>query len=97
MLSSSLVSFGVKQRAIGESAKTAEISNYKNTVGSLKRLIGRTLDDPEIRDFESKFVTAKLVDVQGSVGVQVCHSEQIFPEETKGYLIHGTNIGKLPW
>lgn len=67
----SLVSFGPKQRALGEAAKTAEISNYKNTVGSLKRLIGRTLNDPEIQEIESKFITAKLVDAQGTVGVQV--------------------------
>src|SRR5258706_109250 len=36
---SSLVSFGPKQRAIGEFAKTQEVSNFKNTIGSLKRLI----------------------------------------------------------
>jgi len=29
---------------IGESAKTQETSNFKNTVGSLKRLIGRTFE-----------------------------------------------------
>ncbi|KAF7324818.1 Heat shock protein [Mycena kentingensis (nom. inval.)] len=67
----SLVAFGPKQRAIGESAKTQETSNYKNTIGSLKRLIGRTLNDPEVQDVEKKFINAALVDVQGSVGVQV--------------------------
>lgn len=66
-----MVSFGVKQRAIGEPAKTQEISNYKNTIGNLKRLIGRSIHDPEIQETESKFITAKLVDVQGTVGVQV--------------------------
>lgn len=29
---------------IGESAKTQETSNFRNTVGSLKRLIGRTME-----------------------------------------------------
>lgn len=29
---------------IGEAAKTQETSNFRNTVGSLKRLIGRTLE-----------------------------------------------------
>lgn len=67
----SLVSFGPKQRAIGEAAKTQEISNFKNTIGSLKRLIGRTLNDVEIQEVERKFINAKLVDVQGTVGVQV--------------------------
>ena len=65
------MSFGIRQRAIGESAKTQEVSNFKNTIGSLKRLVGRTLNDPEVQEVESKFVNAKLIDVNGSVGVQV--------------------------
>ncbi|KAL5523722.1 hypothetical protein ACEPAG_7895 [Sanghuangporus baumii] len=76
----SLVSFGPKQRWLGEPAKTAEVSNFKNTIGSLKRLIGRSLNDPEIQNVESKFVTSKLVDIQGSVGVQVNYlgEQQVF-------------------
>lgn len=70
-LTPSLVSFGPKQRWLGEPAKTAEVSNYKNTVGNLRRLIGRSVNDPEVQNVESKFVTAKLVDAQGTVGVQV--------------------------
>ncbi|KAH9915063.1 heat shock protein 70 [Epithele typhae] len=67
----SLVSFGFKQRALGEPAKTLEISNFKNTVGSLKRLLGRTISDPEIQEVEAKFIHAKLVDANGTVGAQV--------------------------
>ncbi|KAJ6504250.1 heat shock protein 70 family [Mycena vitilis] len=67
----SLVAFGPKQRSIGEAAKTQETSNFRNTVGSLKRLIGRTLVDPEVQEIEKKFLNATLVDVQGSVGVEV--------------------------
>ncbi|KAJ7705259.1 heat shock protein 70 family [Mycena rosella] len=67
----SLVAFGPKQRSIGEAAKTQETSNFKNTIGSLKRLIGRTLNDPEVQEVEKKFINATLVDVQGSVGVEV--------------------------
>jgi heat shock protein 4 len=69
----SLVSFTARQRLIGESAKTAETSNFKNTVGSLKRLIGRSLADPEIAEFEKKFINAQLVDVNGQAGVKVNH------------------------
>lgn len=69
----SLVAFGPKQRAIGEAAKTQETSNFKNTIGSLKRLIGRTLNDPDVQDIEKKFINAALVDVQGTVGVEVCY------------------------
>ncbi|KAF9031945.1 heat shock protein 70 [Hymenopellis radicata] len=51
--------------------KTQETSNFRNTIGSLKRLVGRTLSDPEVQDVEKKFINATLVDVQGSVGVEV--------------------------
>jgi len=66
-----LVAFGTKQRFIGEAAKTQETSNFKNTVGSLKRLIGRTLEDKQVQDKEKKFINAKLVDVNGTVGADV--------------------------
>ncbi|EIN03283.1 heat shock protein 70, partial [Punctularia strigosozonata HHB-11173 SS5] len=67
----SLVAFGPKQRALGEAAKTQETSNFRDTVGSLKRLIGRTLNDLEVQEYEKKFLNAKLVDVNGTFCVQV--------------------------
>ncbi|KZT63729.1 heat shock protein 70 [Daedalea quercina L-15889] len=67
----SLVSFGPKQRSLGEAAKTLETSNFRNTVGGLKRLIGRSFSDPEIHEVEKKFHNATLVDVNGTVGVQI--------------------------
>lgn len=73
-----MVAFGPKQRTIGEAAKTQETSNYKNTVGSLKRLIGRTLNDPEIQEIEKKFINATLVDFAGTVGVEVSSAPSPF-------------------
>ena len=70
MASRSLVGFGPKNRYIGESAKTQEISNLKNTVGSLKRLAGRALSDPDIQ-IEKEYVSAALVDMKGQVGADV--------------------------
>ncbi|KDR67801.1 hypothetical protein GALMADRAFT_272907 [Galerina marginata CBS 339.88] len=67
----SLVAFGPKQRVIGEAAKNQETSNFKNTIGSLKRLIGRALNDLQVQDVEKKFINAKLVDVNGTVGTEV--------------------------
>ncbi|KAI1330852.1 heat shock protein Hsp88 [Xylariaceae sp. FL0255] len=66
----SLVGFGPKSRYLGEPAKTQEISNLKNTVGSLKRLAGRALNDPDIQ-IEQQYVTAALVDCGGQVGAEV--------------------------
>lgn len=66
-----MVAFSTKQRFIGEAAKTQETSNFKNTIGSLKRLIGRTLNDPQVQEKEKKFINAKLIDVNGTVGAEV--------------------------
>jgi len=66
----SLVGFGPKSRYIGESAKTAEISNLKNTVSNLTRLAGRTFKDPDVA-IEQQFISAPLCDVNGQVGVEV--------------------------
>ncbi|EIW63665.1 heat shock protein [Trametes versicolor FP-101664 SS1] len=89
----SLVSFGPRQRSIGESAKTLEISNFKNTVGSLKRLIGRTVSDPEITDVETKYTHVKLVDANGTVGAKVNYlGEQKVFSATQ---ITGMYLGKL--
>lgn len=70
--SSSLVGFGPKSRYIGEPAKTQEISNLKNTVGSLKRLAGRSLNDPDVQ-IEQDYVSAQLVDINGQVGAEVTY------------------------
>ncbi|KAJ5204422.1 Heat shock protein hsp88 [Penicillium cinerascens] len=66
----SLVGFTARSRHIGEAAKTGETSNLKNTVGSLKRLIGRTFDDPDVQ-IEQQYNSAALCDVNGLAGVEV--------------------------
>ncbi|KAF9207815.1 adenyl-nucleotide exchange factor sse1 [Haplosporangium sp. Z 27] len=72
----SLVSFGPKQRYLGETAKTQEISNFKNTISSLKRIVGRTLADREVQEVEKQYLTAPLVDVNGQLGVKVNYQGQ---------------------
>ncbi|KAL8296967.1 hypothetical protein RB597_006196 [Gaeumannomyces tritici] len=68
----SLVGFGPKSRYLGEAAKTQEISNLKNTVGSLKRLAGRSINHPDVQ-IEQQFISAPLVDVNGQVGAEVTY------------------------
>ncbi|PBP26105.1 hsp70-like protein, partial [Diplocarpon rosae] len=68
----SIVGFGPKSRYLGEPAKTQEISNLKNTVGSLKRLAGRSFNDPDVQ-IEQDFVSAPLVDINGQVGAEVTY------------------------
>ncbi|EON69231.1 hsp88-like protein [Coniosporium apollinis CBS 100218] len=67
-----LVGFGPKSRYLGEQAKTQEISNFKNTVSSLSRLAGRSLNDPDVQ-IEQEYVTAPLVDINGQVGAEVTY------------------------
>ncbi|KAG2221687.1 hypothetical protein INT45_002725 [Circinella minor] len=67
----SLVSFGVKQRFIGEAAKTQEVSNFKNTASNLKRLAGRSFADPEIQEIEKNLTPVELAEADGMAGVKV--------------------------
>jgi heat shock protein 4 len=71
----SLVGFGAKSRHIGEAGKTQETSNLKNTVGNLKRLIGRTFSDPDVQ-LEQQYTAAQLCDVNGQAGVEVSYLGQ---------------------
>ncbi|KAL4873729.1 hypothetical protein BDV12DRAFT_159496 [Aspergillus spectabilis] len=66
----SLVGFSARSRHIGEAAKTQETSNLKNTVGNLKRLIGRTFSDPDVQ-VEQEYTVSQLCDVNGQAGVEV--------------------------
>ncbi|CAK7566842.1 MAG: adenyl-nucleotide exchange factor sse1 [Sporothrix epigloea] len=68
----SLVGFGPKNRYLGEAAKTQEISNLKNTVASLKRLVGRSIKEADIA-IEQQYISAPLVDVHGEVGAEVSY------------------------
>ena len=90
---SSLVSFGPKQRALGEPAKTQEISNFRNTAGSLKRLLGRTVNDVEIQQVERKFTHVNLVDVDGSVGVEVSMSDNL---RSPSFTTRPAHVGQIP-
>ncbi|KAF2719306.1 heat shock protein 70 [Polychaeton citri CBS 116435] len=68
----SVVGFGPKCRYLGEAAKTNEVSNLKNTVGSLTRLAGRSLSDPDVQ-IEQEYLSCPLVEVNGQVGAEVSY------------------------
>ncbi|KAL5342362.1 Hsp70 chaperone Hsp88 [Aspergillus crustosus] len=65
-----LVGFSARSRHIGEAAKTQETSNLKNTIGNLKRLIGRSFNDPDVQ-VEQEYTVSQLTDVNGLAGVEV--------------------------
>ncbi|KAK8042529.1 heat shock protein 88 [Apiospora phragmitis] len=68
----SLVGFGPRARYLGETAKSLEISNLKNTVSCLKRLAGRSLKDPDVQ-IEQQYVSAALVECGAQVGAEVSY------------------------
>jgi heat shock protein 4 len=65
----SLVSFGPKSRYLGEAAKSQETSNFRNTVASLKRLLGRSL--AEVSEAERRHLNCELTEKESEVAVRV--------------------------
>lgn len=66
-----VVGFGPKNRYLGETGKTKQTSNIKNTVTNLKRILGLNYDDKDFEK-ENEYMTSKLVKLDdGKVGAQV--------------------------
>lgn len=68
----SVVGFGQRNRFIGESGRSKESSNIKNTIGNLKRIIGLNYDDVDFEVEKKFFNKNKLVKLDdGKIGVQM--------------------------
>ena len=62
---------------MGEPAKTQELSNFKNTVGSLKRLIGRRYAEKDIAAIEQQYLNCELVEMEGGeLGARVMFKDE---------------------
>ncbi|MBN3325382.1 HS105 protein, partial [Atractosteus spatula] len=71
-----VVSFGSKNRTIGNAAKNHLITNAKNTVFNFKRLHGRPFQDPVVQS-EKANLPYDLVPLQnGSVGAKVMYLDK---------------------
>lgn len=66
----SVVGFGRKNRAIGESGENQKNSNLKNTISNLKRLLSLSTKSPEY-EVEKKYATYNLVDKNGYAAAKV--------------------------
>ena len=86
----SAVAFSGKSRLIGAEAVAQQMSNPKNTVNNIKRLVGRRLDDPSLQQetFNYKVVPAKHNPAYAAVEVQYDDkSEVLAPEQLVGALL----------
>lgn len=87
------VSIQGKQRFLGDAGSTIMRSNLKNTIKSIKYLVGRQYDEPEVQEELSRqaFTSVKLPD--GSIGVKVMYNdEEIVLSMTHVYAMVLVNI-----
>ncbi|KAJ3486400.1 hypothetical protein NLI96_g4262 [Meripilus lineatus] len=85
----SWVSFTDEERLVGDSAKNAFHANPENTVFDAKRLIGRKIDDPEVKR-DQKHWPFKIVKKNEKPAVQVKHrgeSREFTPEEISAMVL----------
>ncbi|KDR75329.1 hypothetical protein GALMADRAFT_70123 [Galerina marginata CBS 339.88] len=85
----SWVGFNGDERLIGDSAKNAFHSNPKNTVFDAKRLIGRTMDEPEVKnDLKHLPFTVKNKNNQPAISVRYKDEMRDFsPEEISAMVL----------
>mmetsp|Transcript_14730 Transcript_14730/g.18842 ORF Transcript_14730/g.18842 Transcript_14730/m.18842 type:complete len:878 (-) Transcript_14730:355-2988(-) len=75
-LNPSMVSFNGAQRFMGESAASIARSNYRNTIHSIKKLIGRKWNDPETQA-EIPLLPFDVVEISnGNIGVKVQYNDE---------------------
>ncbi|PCH43031.1 heat shock protein 70 [Wolfiporia cocos MD-104 SS10] len=85
----SWVSFSDEERLVGDAAKNAFHSNPENTVFDAKRLIGRKVDDPEIKR-DQKHWPFKVVSKNDKPAIQVKHrgeARDFTPEEISAMVL----------
>ena len=86
----SYIAFSGKNRILGVAAKNQQISNMRNTVYGLKRLLGRKFTDPQVQR-ELQLLPFSVVETStGGVGIKVnyLNEEHIFsPEQCLAMLL----------
>lgn len=73
----SYVAFSDKNRILGVAAKNQQVTNMKNTVYGLKRLLGRKFQDPHVQREIQSLPFNILEDKSGNIGIKVCNHPQI--------------------
>ncbi|XP_067141998.1 heat shock 70 kDa protein 4 [Centruroides vittatus] len=72
----SYVGFGEKNRDLGVSAKSKQVTNPKNTVFGFKRLIGRKFRDPAVQT-EITYLPYQVIELpNGDIGIKVKYLQE---------------------
>lgn len=85
----SWVGFGDDERLVGDAAKNAFATNPENTVFDAKRLIGRKVDDPEIKK-DMKHWPFKIIEKNSRPHIRVNHKggpKDFTPEEISAMVL----------
>lgn len=70
-----VASFGDKERYMGDAASPHMRSNYRNTLLSVKRLIGKKFSDPDVQSEIENFLLFDCVQLDNDeIGMKVCES-----------------------
>eukprot|EP01111_Echinosteliopsis_oligospora_P011189 TRINITY_DN362_c0_g1_i2.p1 TRINITY_DN362_c0_g1~~TRINITY_DN362_c0_g1_i2.p1 ORF type:complete len:802 (-),score=310.35 TRINITY_DN362_c0_g1_i2:32-2437(-) len=85
-----MVSFGEKERYIGEAALTQWLRAIKSTVTGVKRILGKKLTEEDVKA-EAKNIGYKLSEKDGRISADVmyCNEQQTFTsEQITGMILH---------
>jgi len=74
------------ERLVGQSAKRQAVTNPENTLFAIKRLIGRTFDDPATKK-DIKMVPFKIVKADGGAAWVEAHGEKYSPSQVSGFIL----------
>ena len=66
-----MISFGDKQRELGESARQKKVTNFKNTVAYFKHFVGREWKDPEVQELLKRDAVETEEMPDGTIGFKV--------------------------
>ncbi len=74
------------ERLVGQPAKRQAVTNPENTLFAIKRLIGRTFDDPATKK-DIKMVPFKIVKADGGAAWVEAHGEKYSPSQVSGFIL----------
>ena len=73
------------ERLAGQPAKRQAVINHENTIFSIKRLIGRSFDDPEVQR-DLKLLPYKIVKANGGVKIKM-RDKEYSPQEVSAMIL----------